>query len=781
MNTNKRHHNNKVDIVIVTYKCYDDLERCIASIHDDSASQAFIQDIFVVDNATSHSYWNNAPELFDGVTVIKNDQNVGFACGANIGMRKGSAPYILLLNPATMIHRNMIVHSAAFMEQHPKVGIMGPKILNEDGSVQGSARGFPDYSTLLFGRASPLNRIFPNNRWRRKNMPYFWVSGDEEDFHQVDWISGAAAVIRRDAIQEVGYFDERFFMYWEDADLCQRMRMSGWDVVYHAGSQVTHLVAVCTGQNFIINEARFHKSAFLLEQKQKRNRWLGYPIIVAVALEFHFAFRLLWRAVEGQTRPRRVETLPDRIKVLQIIARLNIGGPAIHLAFLTHGLDPARFESTLITGKVSPEEGDMGYLFEPLDERVVMIPELQRELRPAQDVKSLFRVLKILKQENPSILHTHTAKAGAIGRIAVFIHKLIRRRNVRVVHTFHGHVFRGYFGKLKSLFLVWTERLLARITDVIVVVSDSQKNELCSDYSIGSDSKFRTVKLGFDLGPFFSAGRLKGQFRQSLDIDSETILVGIVGRLVPIKNHKMFLRSARIFLDNNPDVSTRFLIIGDGELRNDLTAFCELQGLSDYVTFCGWKRDLQEVYADLDILCLTSINEGTPVSIIEAMAASVPVISTDAGGVRDLLGSPTRPSLLADPPAGQSESARSTSGQVSGISQDPFQVCERGILCQQDDAEAFAEGLEYVIRNRDIWEEISNSARSFVTNIYSKERLLRDIESVYLELLQSNRNETSVRASPAWRSGLHKNAAMGCKRNTPDKVVEKMCRPQSRS
>ena len=194
----------------------------------------------------------------------------------------------------------MIARSVTFMGQHPRVGIMGPKILNEDGTVQGSARGFPNYSTLLFGRASPLNRIFPNSHWTRKNIPYLWMSDDEEGFYGVDWVSGAAAVTRRLAMEQIGYFDERFFMYWEDADLCQRMKVSGWDVVYYTGSRVTHIVAVCTEQNFVLNQARFHKSALLLEQKQKRNRWPGHLILTAAALEFHFLIRLLWRAVRGR-------------------------------------------------------------------------------------------------------------------------------------------------------------------------------------------------------------------------------------------------------------------------------------------------------------------------------------------------------------------------------------------------------------------------------------------------------------------------------------------------
>jgi glycosyltransferase involved in cell wall biosynthesis len=392
----------------------------------------------------------------------------------------------------------------------------------------------------------------------------------------------------------------------------------------------------------------------------------------------------------------------------------------------------------LITGKVSPEEGDMSYLVDALDEKVVMIPELQRELNPIKDVASLFRVLKVLNRQKPDIVHTHTAKAGTIGRIAVLLHNIIHRRRVRAVHTFHGHVFRGYFGKLKSLFFIWAERMLAKITDVIVVVSESQKRELCGDYDVGPANKFRTVKLGFDLEPFFSAEHKKGLLRRSIGIDSETILVGIVGRLVPIKNHEMFLRSAKIFVDRNPDIPTKFLVIGDGELKNDLVTFCKQQGLSGYVKFCGWERDLPKVYADLDILCLTSINEGTPVSIIEAMASSVPVISTDAGGVRDLLGALT-----------------------PGISEDRFQVFERGILCRQHDAEAFASGLQYVIQNKRTRQEVSNSALSFVSQVYSKERLLRDLKSTYLELLKSDRDEASVPASAAWRDGPCNIAASG--------------------
>ena len=470
----------------------------------------------------------------------------------------------------------------------------------------------------------------------------------------------------------------------------------------------------------------------------------------------------------------------SKIRVLRMIARLNIGGPAIHVALLTHGLDPTRFQSTLIAGKVSPLEGDMSYIIDASDGKPIIISKLQRELSFIKDVKSFFSFLRILDQEKPDIVHTHTAKAGAIGRIAVFVHNVTHRRNVRVVHTFHGHVFRGYFGKLKSVFFAWAERMLAKITDCIIAISESQKSELCGNYHIAPASKFRVIPLGFDLAPFLTCkaetyqksevrsqkSEVRGQRAEdreqrtedsgqwsvvsgqktedNLEMASPEWKIGIVGRLVAIKNHKMFLKSAKIFLDKNPDKDVKFVVIGDGELRNDLMRYCEDERLSDRVVFCGWRKDLQNVYADLDILALTSINEGTPVSIVEAMACSVPVISTDAGGVRGLIGE-CAPGKKASRFTGQGvrsvECGIRTRSKACANAElttkaGEFEVCERGILVKQGDAEGLAEGLKYLVENHTrLKKEMSGRARLFVEQNFSKERLVQDIESLYVELM----------------------------------------------
>ena len=405
--------------------------------------------------------------------------------------------------------------------------------------------------------------------------------------------------------------------------------------------------------------------------------------------------------------------MEKKIKILRIITRLNIGGPSIHVSLLTKGLDPERFESILVSGNVSDLEGDMRYVATDLGLKPLVFPLLRREISLHRDIRTLACLLKMLAQEKPDIVHTHTAKAGTLGRIAVFIHNRLHKKKVLVIHTFHGHVLHGYFSWLKSQMVIWAERLQAKATDIIIVISESQKNELSRRYRIAPEKKFRTVKLGFNLQSFSSVKSLKGQFRKSVGVNPKTVLIGIVGRLVAIKNHKMFLDAAKIFVGENPGIQVKFVIIGDGELRQELMSYSAALGLSDLVMFCGWIRDLPKVYADLDILILTSKNEGTPVSIIEAMASSVPVISTDAGGVRDLIGPPQ-----------------------SKYGSDGFEVCKRGMICRQGDTNGLVKGIKFVLMNTTFRQETSNAARKFAKRDYSSDRLLTEIESIYLNLIK---------------------------------------------
>ena len=415
-----------------------------------------------------------------------------------------------------------------------------------------------------------------------------------------------------------------------------------------------------------------------------------------------------------------------RIRVLRFIARLNIGGPSIHVHLLTTGLDSRKFYSTLVTGKISPREGDMGYLFASSKEKPIIIDELQREISPLMDMKAFLQIFRVLQRETPDIVHTHTAKAGTSARLAAMIYNRFANGSAQTVHTFHGHVFAGYFSRTKSLMFIWIERFLARSTDVIVAISRSQKEDLSKKFRIAPAAKIKVIPLGFNLDPFLKSSSKKGRFKKSLGSCHDAFLVGIVGRLVPIKNHVLFLDMARIFMDENPHINVKFVLVGDGELWDALKAHAEKNGLTPHIQFCGWRRDLPEVYADLDVLALTSENEGTPVSIIEAMAAATPVISTDAGGVRDLLGP-----------------------KNEGYGQDGFVVCERGILSRKNDAEGFARGLKHLVEmDNSQKDSMVKNAKEFVGTTFSEKRLLHDMESLYLKMMKHGKKGMSGRGRP---------------------------------
>ncbi len=296
----------------------------------------------------------------------------------------------------------------------------------------------------------------------------------------------------------------------------------------------------------------------------------------------------------------------------------------------------------------------------------------------------------------------------------MLIYNLVFRKKIKIVHTFHGHIFEGYFNRLKAGLFVHIERFLARGTDVIIAISKSQQKDLAEKYHVAPSEKVSIIELGFDLEPFLSSARLKGRFRKKIGISDKTILIGIIGRLVPIKNHEMFFEAVCLFLKENPEIDVKIVVAGDGECRSWLEEYCRRRELTDHVIFLGWIKDVSLVYADLDILALSSLNEGTPVSIIEAMASSVPVIATQVGGIQDLIGEPVH-----------------ASKQNCG-----FTVCQRGILCSNRDSAGFFKGLSYLAAEEPM---IKNAriqrARAYVVKKYAKERLLKDVESLYDQLM----------------------------------------------
>jgi glycosyltransferase involved in cell wall biosynthesis len=379
------------------------------------------------------------------------------------------------------------------------------------------------------------------------------------------------------------------------------------------------------------------------------------------------------------------------IRIVRVIARLNIGGPAIHATLLTARLDPARFETTLVTGSEDASEGN--YLaLHGREAAVELIPDLGREIRPLRDLRTLASLMRVIRRVRPHVVHTHTAKAGAVGRLAAALCGV-----PVVVHTFHGHVLRGYFSPAKTAVYRTIERGLARRTDRLLTVTDRVRDELLA-LGVGRPEQYITVPLGFDLAPLVQAARRRGELRAELGVGAAP-LVGSVARLVPIKAHEVFLDAAARIHAAVPDA--RFLIVGDGECRQALEARVDGLGLRDAVHFLGWRADLDRLYADLDVVVLTSRNEGSPVALIEAMAAGVPVVSTAVGGVPDVV-------------------AHGTSG----------------LLAPMDDAAAVAEHTVTLLRDRARALAMGGAGRSRVVATYSADRLVADIERLYDALLE---------------------------------------------
>jgi glycosyltransferase involved in cell wall biosynthesis len=398
------------------------------------------------------------------------------------------------------------------------------------------------------------------------------------------------------------------------------------------------------------------------------------------------------------------------MKIVRIIARLNVGGPARHVVWLTKNLQSEEFRSVLLTGTVPEGEEDMNYFAAENGVTPVFIPEMSRELS-LKDIVSLWKVFRRIVREKPDIIHTHTAKAGTIGRVAGFFYRWLAWKPLKMVHTYHGHVFHSYYGKRKTAVFLLIERSLARLTDRIIAISGQQKAEINEKFGVGRAKQFAVVPLGIDLSPFEKPEAKKHLLREELGAADDEILVGFVGRLTEIKNIPLLLKAAKVYGEGSAPASPKlkFIIIGDGHLRESLEKEAADLDVRGPVVFLGNRHDADVFYAGLDIIALTSLNEGTPLSLIEAMANGKPFVSTAVGGVVDLLGE-----IAAE--------------------EENFQIGERGLGIASGDERGLRDALVYLAGNEALRNRLGANGREFVRNNYSKERLTADIIELYREL-----------------------------------------------
>lgn len=391
-------------------------------------------------------------------------------------------------------------------------------------------------------------------------------------------------------------------------------------------------------------------------------------------------------------------------RVLRILNRLTIGGPLLNASYLTKYMAP-EFETLLVVGEREDHEKDGSFVTDQLGIKPVYMPEMGRSIDPGKDYKAYQKMKKLIAEFQPDIVHSHAAKPGAIGRMAA------RSMGVKaIVHTYHGHVFHSYFHPLKTKIFINIERQLGRRTDAIIAISDQQKKELTQDFNIAPVEKFKVIPLGLDLDKFQTDRPAKRKaFRDSFGIADDELVVTIVGRLVPIKNQTLFVEAIHHLLKNS-NKKIRAFIVGDGESRGELEAKArELQipfstekstSHPHPLIFTSWRKDIDFINAGSDIITLTSYNEGTPVSLIEALATGKPVFSTRVGGIEDIV-------------------QHNETGLLSAVN-DPATFYKNLLQLTEDDA----------LRNR-----LANSGESYIMAKYSYKRLVSDMSALYYELL----------------------------------------------
>ena len=385
----------------------------------------------------------------------------------------------------------------------------------------------------------------------------------------------------------------------------------------------------------------------------------------------------------------------ETVRLVRIIARLNVGGPSIQAITLTRRLEARGYRTRLVRGREGAREGSMDYLASELGVVPTLVP-MRRDPGLA-DLAALRRLVSILRSDRPEIVHTHAAKAGALGRLAALIAS--GRSRPVLVHTFHGHSLTGYFSGRTARFYRLIERWLARRTDALVAVSAEVRDELVR-LGVAGPERFVVVPVGFDLARFLDDSdrvRRRAALRTQWGIGEDAEVVTLVARLVAVKRVDRFLQVAQLLADRP---GARFVVVGDGDLRDRLIASDQARSLGERMVWAGFRRDMADVLFASDLVMLTSDHEGTPVSLIEAQAAAVPVVATDVGGTR---------SAVRDG--------------------------ETGVLAAADDVRGLAASAAALLDDRELAARMAAAGRRHAVSRYTLERLVDDHDRLYRSLL----------------------------------------------
>jgi GT2 family glycosyltransferase/glycosyltransferase involved in cell wall biosynthesis len=643
-----------LDVIIVNYNSTDLLRNCLQSV--EKSLNGYRARIYVQDNASTDNVEEILPR-FPSVNLKANTANLGFARAVNQALVEGDGDYIVLLNPDTFVVGDFFDACVDYMESQTDVGIVGPRIYDSDGRLQNSARSFPTPLTALFGRSSMLSRWFPRNPITSRNL--LSLKSDGWTPMPVDWVSGACMMVRRKAVEDVGILDERFFMYWEDADWCWRMWERGWKVVYFPRASVYHYVGGSSNKLPIRSRFEFHKSVYHLFNKHNyRILSLAGPLALGVlGIRFflmalphvirHLSTRMSLKGLAQSERLGIAESLkkgqipglhltpkcaqepvvpPQRkpVRVLQIITRLILGGAQETAILTAELLDPRDWRVDLLTG---PQTGPEGSLFEAAHQKGIPLtiePLLVREVNPIKDLIATVRMIRFIRHGRYTVVHTNSSKAGILGRWSAWF-----AGTPLILHTVHGWGFHSHQNPVERFFYINLEKITLPITHHLIAVTQ-RDIEKGVQSGIGCRDDYVVIRSGIELDRFGHPDRPPHETREALGIPPTAQVVGTVTRLSRQKAPLDLIRAVEIVARKVP--TAVFVIVGDGPLRGQVERMVRRMGLTDRVILTGLRRDVPDLMAIFDIFLLPSLWEGLPRVIPQAMAHGLPIVASAVDG-----------------------------------------------------------------------------------------------------------------------------------------------------
>lgn len=638
--------------------------------------------VYLIDNSAT----DKLKTLGEGnhVTYSFNNKNIGFGKAHNIALRQSvnDSLYHLVLNPDVEFGAGVLERIFQFMEQHKDTGLLLPKVFYKNGELQKLCNLLPQPMNLI------SRRFFKNAGWAGKLNDQYELKGfDYNTSMNIPNLSGCFMYLRCSVLQQTGLFDERYFMYMEDVDLSRRIHAVS-KTVFYPGVKIVHGFEKESYSNKAV--LKYHVQSAI----KYFNKWGWY-----FDAERKKINQIILNAVKLEFQAKR----NDKPKILMLINRFVVGGIANDVIPLAYYLQND-FDILILYGEKEKDEAEAVFLLKAYPGlQLKKIPSFKKSINPINDHFAYNAIKKEIKNFKADIVHTHGPKSGFLGRLAAY-----RCKVPCVVHTFHGHHFHSYYNRAINSGLLKIEKMLARITTTIIAVSSFQEKELSEIYKIIPAGKIKTIPLGVEAGRIINdAVCRRNDFRQKYSVSEDTVAIGIAGRMVPIKNLGMFVQAA-YKLKEKVKRPVRFFMMGDGILKKQVEKECDENHLSYTektgaiadVVFTSWVEDIIPAMHAMDIVILTSDNEGTPMSLIEAQWCGKPVVATNVGGVRDTL--------------------------IDG---------QTGFLIEANDIDGMVSKLQLLSEDDSLRKDMGKKASQFAEAVFSKETEVENYKLLYKNMI----------------------------------------------